>query len=92
MLLSYKARDADDAWNSPYSCPETIEVHVTFVMAKSLFTDEDVQRLLSEERGEGEGAGWSLVSRQENCEVWKKSVSDSPMHIIKVTSFSVCMP
>ena len=49
------------------------------------FTDEDLQRLQREERGEGEEGGWSLCTRSETAEVWRKQVPGVPIHMIKVT-------
>ena len=49
-----------------------------------IFTDEDVHRLLDEERGDGEQGGWSLASQSDNVEVWRKAEEGVPVHLLKV--------
>ena len=48
------------------------------------FSDEDMRRLLAEERGEGDGVGWTLCKRSEVVEVWRKEVPGVPVQMIKV--------
>ena len=52
--------------------------------AGQIFSDEDVRRLLAEERGEGEG-GWSLATRSENVEVWRKAEQGVGVHLLKAS-------
>ena len=43
----------------------------------------DLERVLKEEAS-GEADGWRFVKTSGVGEVWKKSVSDSPVHLVKV--------
>ena len=43
----------------------------------------DLDRVLAEEAA-GEADGWKIVKTSDIGEVWKKSVSDSPVHLVKV--------
>ena len=49
----------------------------------SIFTDEDVRRVLAEERGEGEQGGWSLANQSDNVEVWRKAEEGVSIHLLK---------
>ena len=52
--------------------------------AGPIFTDEDVRRLLAEERGEGElQGGWSLANQSDNVEVWRKAEEGVSVHLLK---------
>ena len=49
----------------------------------SIFTDEDVRRVLAEERGDGEQRGWSLANQSDNVEVWRKAEEGVSIHLLK---------
>ena len=51
--------------------------------AEPIFTDEDVRRVLAEERGEGEQGGWSLANQSDNVEVWRKAEEGVSIHLLK---------
>ena len=51
---------------------------------EKFFSDADVQRLLAEERGEGDDGGWTLCKRSDTAEVWRKEVPGVSVHMIKV--------
>ena len=51
--------------------------------AGPIFTDEDVRRVLAEERGEGEQGGWSLANQSDNVEVWRKAEEGVSIHLLK---------
>ena len=54
--------------------------------AGPIFTDEDVRRLLAEERGEGElQGGWSLANQSDNVEVWRKAEEGVSVHLLKAS-------
>ena len=58
--------------------------------AGQIFTDEDVRRLLAEERGEGDSqGGWSLASQSDNVEVWRKAEDGVPIHLLKASHRSL---
>ena len=51
--------------------------------AGPIFTDEDVRRVLAEERGDGEQGGWSLANQSDNVEVWRKAEEGVSIHLLK---------
>ena len=53
--------------------------------AGPIFTDEDVRRVLAEERGDGEQGGWSLANQSDNVEVWRKAEEGVPVHLLKAS-------
>ena len=58
--------------------------------AGQIFTDEDVRRLLAEERGEGDSqGGWSLASQSNNVQVWRKAEDGVPIHLLKASHRSL---
>ena len=55
--------------------------------AGQIFTDEDVRRVLEEERGEGGSqGGWSLANQSENVEVYRKSEEGVSVHLLKASA------
>ena len=47
------------------------------------FSEEDLQKVLHEETCTSEAEGWSLCSKTETAEVWKKHCPDEAIHLIK---------
>ena len=47
--------------------------------------DIDIQQILALEAEEtSKENGWESVSQKDNAKVWRKHVSDSPIHLVKV--------
>ena len=46
--------------------------------------DEDVEKLAHEESSTSEEEGWKFVSKSDFTDVWKKTVENQHLHLVKV--------
>ncbi|XP_064385643.1 START domain-containing protein 10-like [Halichondria panicea] len=47
------------------------------------FSEEDLQKILHEEKESSREEGWKFLRKNDLCEIWWKNEEDTPVHLIK---------